>query len=169
MTINFKKLSDKAVTPTRATNSGAGYNLTAAEISTEINERGQLVLVYHTNVAVEIPEGYEGVIRPLPSIASKTLRMCGAPSVISGNIDDEITVRFMSSTDVVPAVYKEGEQIAQLVLNKIEDVEFIEIVEPVTEDSAATETQSPSEGEGMPTNSEPAPEQAAGENAPEQA
>ena len=169
MTINFKKLSDKAVTPTRATNSGAGYNLTAAEITTEINERGQLVIVYHTKLGVEIPEGYEGVIRPMPDVYTKTLRMCNAPCVVSNNIDDEIVARFVSTTDVVPAVYKDGEQIAQLVFNKIEDVEFVEIVEPVTEDSAATETQSPSEGEGMPTNSEPAPEQAAGENAPEQA
>ena len=85
------------------------------------------------------------------------------------SIDDEIVARFVSTTDVVPAVYKEGEQVAQLVFNKIEDVEFVEIVEPVTEDSAATEPQSPSEGEDMSINSEPAPEQAAGENAPEQA
>ena len=169
MTINFKKLSDKAVQPVRTTDSGAGYNLTVAAITTEINERGQLVIVYHTNLGVEIPEGYEGIIRPMPSIAAKTLRMCDAPSVVKSNIDEEIVARFVSTTDVIPAVYKEGEQFAQLVFNKIEDVEFIEIVEPVDEDSAATEPQSPSEGEGMPTNSEPAPEQAAGENAPEQA
>ena len=169
MTINFKKLSDKAVTPTRATNSGAGYNLTAAEITTEINERGQLVIVYHTKLGVEIPAGYEGVIRPMPDICAKTLRMCATPCVINNNIDEEIVARFVSTTDVVPAVYKEGEQIAQLVFNKIEDVEFIEIVEPVKEDSAATEPQSPSEGEDMSTNSESAPEQAAGKNTPEQA
>ena len=169
MTINFKKLSDKAVTPTRATNSGAGYNLTAAEITTQINERGQLVIVYHTKLGVEIPEGYEGIIRPMPDVCNKTLRMCNAPCVVSNNIDDEIVARFVSTTDVVPAVYKEGEQIAQLVFNKIEDVEFVEIVEPVTEDSAATEPQSPLEGKDMSINSESAPEQAAGENAPEQA
>ena len=143
MTINFKKLSDKAVQPVRTTTSGAGYNLTVAAITTEINERGQLVIVYHTNLGVEIPEGYEGVIRPLATIAAKTLRMCDAPGVITGNIDDEIVVRFVSTTDVIPAVYKEGEQFAQLVFNKIEDVEFIEIVEPVYEDSAATEPLSP--------------------------
>ena len=169
MTINFKKLSDKAVQPVRTTTSGAGYNLTVAAITTEINERGQLVIVYHTNLGVEVPEGYEGIIRPLATIAAKTLRMCDAPGVITGNIDDEIVVRFVSTTDVIPAVYKEGEQFAQLVFNKIEDVEFVEIVEPVDEDSAATEPQSPSESEGMPINSEPAPEPAAGENAPEQA
>ena len=166
MTINFKKLSDKAVQPVRTTDSGAGYNLTVAAITTEINERGQLVIVYHTNLAVEIPEGYEGIIRPLPSIAGKTLRMCDAPSVVKSSINDEIIARFVSTTDVIPAVYKEGEQFAQLVFNKIEDVEFIEIVDPVDEDSAATEPQSPSESEDMSINSETAPEPAAGGERP---
>ena len=169
MTINFKKLSDKAVQPVRTTTSGAGYNLTVAAITTEINERGQLVIVYHTNLAVEVPEGYEGIIRPLNTISTKTLRMCDAPSVITGSIEDELAVKFVSTTDVIPAVYKEGEQFAQLVFNKIEDVEFIEIVEPVDESSAASGSQSPSESEGMPINSETATEPAAGENAPEQA
>ena len=153
MTIKFKKLSDKAVQPVRATNSGAGYNLTAAAISTDVNERGQIVIVYHTNLAVEIPEGYEGIIRPVDSLASKTIRMIDAPKVISGNIDDEIVVKFIATTDVVPAVYREGEQIAQLVINKIEDVEFIELID-TTEQSAASESQSLPENEDMSTNSE---------------
>lgn len=169
MTINFKKLSDKAVQPVRTTTSGAGYILTVAAITTEINERGQLVIVYHTNLAVEVPDGYEGIIRPMPTIAAKTIRMCDAPSVITGSMEDEIVVKFVSTTDVVPSVYKEGEQFAQLVFNKIEDVEFVEIVEPVDEESAATEPQSPSESEGMPINSEPAPEPAADLNGSEQA
>lgn len=169
MTINFKKLSDKAVQPVRATNSGAGYNLTAASITTEVNERGQLVLVYHTGIAVELPEGYEGVVRPVNTISAKTLRMCDAPSVVSGDPNDEIVVRFITTTDVIPAVYKEGEQIAQLVINKIEDVEFVEVVVPVDESSAASGSQSLPEDEDESTNSETAPEPAAGENAPEQA
>jgi dUTP pyrophosphatase len=153
MTIKFKKLSDKAVQPVRATNSGAGYNLTAAAVSTDINERGQVVLIYHTNLAVEIPEGYEGILRPVNSIDTKTLRMLGAPKVISGNIDDEVVVKFVSTTDVVPAVYKEGEHIAQLVINKIEDVEFIELID-TTEQSAGEGEQSLPENEDMSTNSD---------------
>lgn len=153
MTINFKKLSEKAVQPVRATNSGAGYNLTAASIQTEVNERGQIVIAYHTGLAVDMPEGYEGVIRPVNNICAKTIRMCDAPSVISGSMDDEIVVRFIVTTDVVPAVYKEGDQIAQLVINKIEDVEFVEFID-TTEDSAAEETQSLPETEDASTNSE---------------
>ena len=151
MTIKFKKLSDKAVQPVRATNSGAGYNLAAVSVTTEVNERGQLILLYHTGIAVEMPEGYEGIIRPINSIASKTLRMIDSPSVISGNIDDEVVVRFITTTDVIPAVYKEDEQIAQLVINKIEDVEFVEFID-TTESSAGEGEQGLPENEGEPTN-----------------
>ena len=170
MTINFKKLSDKAVQPVRATNSGAGYNLTATSITTEVNERGQLVLIYHTGLAVELPEGYEGVIRPTNTISQKTLRMCDAPAVVSGSMNDEICVRFITTTDVIPAVYKEGEQIAQLVINKIEDVEFVEYIDTTDEESAPTGPQSLPETEGEPINSETATEGSGGEeNIPEQA
>lgn len=169
MTINFKKLSDKAVQPVRTTESGAGYILTATSVTTEVNERGQLILVYHTGIAVEIPEGCEGIIRPTNTICAKTLRMCDAPCVISSNPDDEIVVRFITTTDVIPAVYKEGEQIAQLVINKVEDIEFVEVVVPVDESSATSGSQSSPENEGEPTSSETATESAAGESAPEQA
>jgi dUTP pyrophosphatase len=158
MTIKFKKLTDKAIQPVRATNSGAGYNLTAVSATTEVNERGQMILVYHTNLSVEIPDGFEGVIRPCNSICAKTLRMCDSPSVISGSMDDEIVVRFVITTDVIPAVYKEGDQIAQLVINKVEDVEFVEFIDTTEnkEQSAAEGPQSLPETEGEPTNSETA-------------
>ena len=169
MTIKFKKLSDKAIQPVRATNSGAGYNLTAASIQTEVNERGQIVIAYHTGLAVEMPEGYEGIIRPANGLSAKTIRMCDAPCVISGSIDDEIVVRFITTTDVVPAVYKEGEQIAQLVINKIEDVEFIEFVDTTIESATADEKGLP-ETEGEPINPENVDEVSGGEaNVPEQA
>lgn len=168
MTIKFKKISDKAVSPVRATNSGAGYNLTAASVQTEVNERGQIVIAYHTGLVVDIPEGYEGVIRPVNNICAKTIRMCDAPSVISGNFDDEIIVRFIVTTDVIPAVYKEGDQIAQLVINKIEDIELVEFID-TTNESAAEDTQSLPETEDASTNSEDGMASGGEENIPEQA
>lgn len=168
MTIKFKKISDKAVSPVRTTNSGAGYNLTAASVQTEVNERGQIVIAYHTGLVVDIPEGYEGVIRPVNNICAKTIRMCDAPSVISGNFDDEIIVRFIVTTDVIPAVYKEGDQIAQLVINKIEDIELVEFID-TTNESAAEDTQSLPETEDASTNSEDGIASGGEENVPEQA
>ena len=166
--IKFKKLSEKAQMPTRTAESGAGYNLVATQITTEVNERGQLILVYHTGLAIEIPEGYEATVRPSNSICTKTLRMCGAPNVVVNGMDHEIIVKFITTTDVVPAVYKEGDQIAQLVINKIEDVEFVEYID-TTENSAAEDSQSFPESKGEPTNSEDVEAVSGGEeNIPEQ-
>lgn len=187
MEIKFKKLDPRAVAPVRATKGSAGYDLTATQITTEINECGQLVLVYHTGLAVEIPEGYEGQLRPRSSISRKSLRLCNAPGTIDSDYREEITGKFISTTDVLPAVYKEGERFAQLVINKIEDVTFTETDELSQTErkggygSTGNEKISAASGsdlpENAPTDSDEQPagddltatEQAAGENAPEQA
>lgn len=169
MTIKFKKVSEKAVQPVRTTNSGAGFNLTAVGVTTEVNERGQIVIVYHSGIAVEVPEDYEATIRPVKSISAKTIRMCDAPGTLSGNMDDEIVARFITTTDVVPAVYNEGDVFAQLVFNKKEDVEFVEFVD-TTEQSAVADDQGLPETEGEPTNPEEVNETSGGEeNIPEEA
>ena len=75
MTIKFKKILEDAVQPVRAVNNGAGYNLVAKNITTEINERGQVNIIYHTGIGVEIPEGYVGVISAPSGIEKKTVRL----------------------------------------------------------------------------------------------
>ena len=130
MKINFKRLSEKAVMPIQATKGSSGFDLTATHITTELNECGQLVLVYHTDIAVEIPEGFEGQLRPRSSISKKSLRLCNAPGTIDSDYRGEITGKFISTTDVIPAVYKEGERFAQLVIAPVEhNVEFVEVEE----------------------------------------
>lgn len=175
MTIKFKKLDPRAVVPTKGTPGSAGYDLTAVSITTETNEVGQVVIVYHTGLAMEIPEGYEGEIRPRSSIYKKPLRMCNAPGTIDSDYRGEITVKFTVTTDVVPSVYKEGEKFAQILIKKSEDVQFEESAELSETDrgeggygstgetiaSAPTATQSLPETEDMSTYSEPAPEVAA--------
>lgn len=162
--------------PIRATKGSAGYDLTATRITTELNECGQLVLVYHTDIAVEIPEGYEGEIRPRSSISKKSLRMCNAPGTVDSDYRGEITVKFNTTTDVVPSVYKEGERFAQILFKRCEDVEFVESDElsktsrgeggygstgTTNESSAATGSQSLPENEDMSNISETANVQAA--------
>lgn len=170
MTINFKKLSEKAVQPVRTTNSGAGFNLTAVGVTTEVNERGQIVISYHTNLGVEVPTDYEATVRPVQSIVAKTLRMLDAPALVQGGIDDEIVVRFMTTTDVIPAVYKEGDVIGQLVFSKKEDVEFVEIIDTTEKSSAGESDQSLPENEDKSINSDTAEAPSGGEaNVPEEA
>ena len=129
MTIKFKKLDPRAVAPVRAHNSDAGFDLTATRITTELNECGQLILVYHTDLAFEIPEGYFGLVVPRSSVFKKSLSLTNCAGVIDAGYRGEVMGKFRTTTDVVPAVYKEGERFAQLVILPIPEVEFEEVDE----------------------------------------
>lgn len=168
MTIKFKKILENAVQPVRVVDNGAGYNLVAKDIATDVNERGQVNIVYRTGLGVEIPEGYMGILNTPEDIYKKSIRMVSSP-IINGNINDEIVVRYMTTTDVVPAVYRDGDVIAKLSIIKNEDVEFIEFID-TTETSAAEGEQGLPETEGEPTNPVETETASGGEaNVPEQA
>ena len=126
MVIKFKRLSDKAIAPVKAHATDAGFDLTCTGISTELNDCGQLILVYHTDLAVEIPEGYFGAVFNRSSVSKKSLMLTNAVGVIDSGYRGEITAKFRSTTDVVPAVYKEGERFAQLVILPVQDAQFEE-------------------------------------------
>lgn len=165
MEIKYKRLSEKAVAPVRAHKSDAGFDLTVSRITTELNECGQLVLVYHTDLAFEIPEGYYGQLMTRSSISKKSLRLTTSSSVIDSGYRGEVTAKFMSTTDVVPAVYQEGERFAQLLILPLPEVEFVEADELTESDRG--EGGFGSTGTGVEQNAneesvqddEPAPEQ----------
>lgn len=126
MQLKFKKLSENAVLPVKAHATDAGLDLTATSITTQINESGQVMLVYHTGLAVEIPEGYVGLLFPRSSIYKKSLAQTNSVGVIDAGYRGEIMAVFKSTTDVVPAVYKVGERFAQLVIVPIPELEVVE-------------------------------------------
>lgn len=127
MEIKFKKLSDKATMPTKAHASDAGFDLTATRATSEINECGQFVLVYHTDLALEIPEGHVGLIFPRSSISKKSLYQTNSVGVIDAGYRGEVMIKFKNTTgDSIPAVYNLGDKIAQLIIMPYPAVEFIE-------------------------------------------
>lgn len=134
MEIKFKKLDPRAVAPVRAHSTDAGYDLVATHITTEINECGQLVLVYHTGLALEIPDGYFGLLVPRSSIFKKSLMLTNSAGIIDAGYRNEIMAKFKTTTDVVPAVYKEGERFAQLLILPVPETTFAEALELSTTD-----------------------------------
>lgn len=130
MEIKFKKFDEKAIAPARQHSTDAGFDLTCIGVSTVRNECGQILLVYHTGIAVEIPEGYVGLIFPRSSIYKKSLEQTNAVAVIDSGYRGEVIVVMRNTTDVVPAIYKEGDRFAQLVIVKLPEVEgFVEAEE----------------------------------------
>lgn len=89
MEVKFKKLDPRAVAPVRAHKTDAGIDLTCTRITTELNECGQVVLVYHTDLAFEIPEGFFGLMVPRSSIFKKSLRFTNCAGVIDAKLSIE--------------------------------------------------------------------------------
>lgn len=140
MVLNFRKLNDKAVVPTKAHSTDAGYDLTA--ISREFDADGNVV--YHFGLAIEIPEGYAGLIFPRSSICKKDLALTNSVGVIDTGYRGEITAKFkvaqrvhgdikaLPDTAVVEnwntaTLYAVGERVAQLIIQKVEDVQWQEV------------------------------------------
>lgn len=163
MNINFKRLSDKAIMPIRAHEGDAGIDLTATNVTLEPNECGQTVVVYHTDLAVEIPEGYVGLLFPRSSIANKSMFLTNGVGVIDPGYRGEIMGKFHITTDAAPAVYKVGERFAQLVIIPLVDYTITESTELSETDrgeggfgstgdvSAAAGSEEPTEGEQTET------------------
>ena len=129
MELKIKRLTEDAILPIRAHKGDAGIDLTCTTITQEINECGQLSIIYHTGLAVEIPEGYVGLLFPRSSISNKSLMLTNSVGVIDSGYRGEVMAKMRSTTDVVPAIYKPGEKFAQLVLVPIPEYTIAEVAE----------------------------------------
>lgn len=128
MELKFKKLNEKAVLPTRSHSTDAGLDLTTYGFTQEVDASGKLILVYHTGLAVEIPEGYMGLLFMRSSVANKSLMMTNCVGVVDSGYRGELMGKFKITTDSIPTVYQEGERVMQLIVMPYPQVEpvFVE-------------------------------------------
>ena len=134
MELKFKKLQEDAVLPSYANPNDAGLDLTAVSFTQEFDKSGKLVLVYHTGLSVEIPEGHVGLIFMRSSVSQKSMSMCNAVAVIDCDYKGEILVKFKITTDALPTIYQPGEKIAQLVVMPYPKMEPVIVEELSGED-----------------------------------
>lgn len=106
----------EAVLPTRVTPGDAGLDLYSTRITQEVDNSGKLVLVYHTDLAVEIPEGYVGMLFMKSGVAKRSLSLCNCVGIIDSGYRGEIMGKFKVTTDAIPTVYQPGEAFGQLVI-----------------------------------------------------
>jgi dUTP pyrophosphatase len=112
MKVKFKKLHPDAVIPSYAKPGDAGLDLTA--ISKEFDSEKELV-VMGTGLAVEIPEGYVGLIFPRSSIVKTPLMLKNCVGVIDSGYRGE--VKFFFEPGSRPRKnYEVGDRIGQLVI-----------------------------------------------------
>lgn len=119
MIVKFKKLHPDAVMPI-VTPGNAGADLTAIDM-VYTNK----YLEYDTGIAVEIPEGFVGLVFPRSSISSNTgLTLANSVGVIDSSYRGPIKLRFRYNNSV--DTYGHGDKIGQLVIMPYPTIEYIE-------------------------------------------
>ena len=121
--MEVKRLHKYAILPRRATSGSAGYDLFSADAVTL--GPGDLACVA-TGVAIKVPPGTYGRIAPRSGITVKHNVHVGA-GVIDADYTGEIkVVLYNNGKDTVE--FKAFDRIAQLILEKIEIAEVIEVL-----------------------------------------
>ena len=111
MTVRIKKLDERAVMPTYGTEYSAGADLYSIEaVSVEPHK----TVLVHTGIALEIPEGYAGLIFARSGLACKRgLAPANKVGVIDADYRGEIMVALHNHTEA-PVSIEAGERVAQL-------------------------------------------------------
>ena len=132
-----KRLSDSTGDiglPSYATEHASGLDLRASE-DVELLP-GQYKAI-PTGIAIEIPEGFEGQIRPRSGLALKFGIGClNSPGTIDADYRGEVKVLLINHGKETVR-FSRGERIAQLIISKYEKVE-VELVEELKESVRST-------------------------------
>ena len=110
--MKIKLLNKQAVLPKRAHESDAGYDLTATS-RIDDSERG--IITYGTGIAIQIPNGYVGLLFPRSSVYKTGLSLCNAVGVLDSGYQGEIMFKYRIVDDRLNH-YKPGDRIGQLVI-----------------------------------------------------
>lgn len=132
----------EAVIPTYAKPGDAGMDLIATSINTDNDD----YIEYGTGLAIEIPDGYVGLIFPRSSNSKKDLLLCNSVGVIDSGYRGEIKLRYkriistssekfniqenlFSSPSIYLEIdhYKIGDKVGQIIILPIPFIEFTEV------------------------------------------
>ena len=124
-TIAVKKLDVNAVLPTYGSEYAAGADLYALTDEELVFQPGETKLV-HTGIALEIPEGYAGLIYARSGLATKSgLAPANKVGVIDSDYRGEIKVGLLNHSKEVRTVAT-GDRIAQMVITPFVTAEYYE-------------------------------------------
>lgn len=126
MKLPIKRLDPDLPLPKYAKLGDAGCDLLAAEDMT-IQPGGCRALV-PTGIALAIPEGYAGFVQPRSGLAVKNgVSVLNSPGLIDSGYRGELKILLINTDPSTPFDVVRGERIAQLVIQKVEQVQFDEM------------------------------------------
>ena len=122
MKVLIKKLNPDAVIPSYAKEGDAGMDLTAVLVEQLDTEH----LCYNFGIAIEIPDGFVGLVFPRSSCYKQGQIMSNCVGVIDSGYRGEIKAVMIGTSS---KSYFVGERVAQLVIMPYPQIEFEEVAE----------------------------------------
>jgi dUTP pyrophosphatase len=105
----------------------AGADL-VARIEVLLEPNGGRAMV-PTGIALAIPEGHAGFVQPRSGLALRHGVTClNTPGLIDSGFRDELAVLLVNTDPEVPYRVRRGDRIAQLVVQRVETANFVEVV-----------------------------------------
>jgi dUTP pyrophosphatase len=133
--VAVKRLDRELPLPRYAQPGDAGLDLYAAHTVTLAP--GERVLV-RTGIAVAIPPGFAGFVLPRSGLALRRgLSMVNTPGLIDAGYRGEVMVLAINHDRATPLTIERGERVAQLVLQRVERAELVEVEELPPSDRGA--------------------------------
>ncbi len=128
ITVKIKREKDSIQIPTYMTTGASGCDVRANLEHPISVEPGQRVAV-PTGLYFEIPDGFEIQVRPRSGLAiKKGLTVVNAPGTIDSDYRGELKV-LLINLGVETVLIEHEERVAQLVLQRVERAEWIEVNE----------------------------------------
>jgi len=125
--VAVKRLDPSLPLPTYARDGDAGLDLSSAE--RVVIEPGARALV-RTGLALAIPSGYAGFVLPRSGLALRQgITVLNAPGLIDAGYRGEVMVLLVNHDRSGAVTVERGDRVAQLVVQRVERVELVEVDE----------------------------------------
>ena len=125
MQVKIKKLNPLAEIPSYAKSGDAGMDL----VATRIISNTTFDVSYGTDLAMEIPNGFVGLVFPRSSIRKYELVLSNSVGVIDSGYRGELQATFKKENGLDSLAYKVGDRIAQIMIIPHPPIEFQEVDE----------------------------------------
>ena len=126
--IAVQRLDPDLPLPQYAHEGDAGVDLYAREDMVLAPQGGRALMP--TGIAIAIPRGYAGFVLPRSGLALHNgISVVNAPGLIDSHYRGELKVVLLNTDPTRPYHVHRGDRIAQLVIQKVEDVTWVEVSE----------------------------------------
>jgi dUTP pyrophosphatase len=121
------RLDESIPLPTYAKGGDAGADIVSRiDITLKPGERA----LVPTGISIALPDGYAAFVHPRSGLAIKHgVTMVNAPGTVDAGFRGELQCIMINHDRLESITFKKGDRIAQLVIQKVERAEFVEVKE----------------------------------------